>query len=60
MEERVKNFMEELTNLSKKHGLHLWACSCCNAINVIDTKADKTLLDCVVYDTEKGYYEFPV
>ena len=60
MDERVKTFIEELTLLTKKHDIHLWACSCCNAINLVDTKTGKTLLDCVDYDEEKGYYSFPV
>ena len=33
MDERLEKFLEELTELSRKHKIILSACSCCESIN---------------------------
>lgn len=54
--ERLSLFMDELARISAVYGVHLWACSCCNAINAVDTRSEETLADCLLYNKKKQQY----
>lgn len=34
--QKAELFLEELTALSKRYGIKLWSCSCCEGINLQD------------------------
>lgn len=49
--EKVKAFMDELTELSRKHGIVLDSCGCCNSIALLEF-GEKT------HRTKEGSYHW--
>jgi hypothetical protein len=41
MEDKTKPFLEELTALSKKHGLIIWGCGCCASPSIEELESEE-------------------
>lgn len=55
-EEKLEAFLDELSALTRKHGLKIWGCGCCGS-PCIQTMDGKTLHECLYFDEEKGEYD---
>lgn len=40
MSERLKAFLDDLSELTRKHSLALGSCGCCNSIHVFEIESD--------------------
>ena len=43
MEERIENFLKELTELTQKHELAIGGCGCCGSPYIMDMRTNKDL-----------------
>lgn len=50
--DRVEAFMKELEQLTKKHGIAVDACGCCNSPWVEDLKTHETLAEDLYYEAD--------
>lgn len=54
MQENLKLFLAELTELTQKYGIEVYGCGCCNAVT---TTSNVTLANRLFYDEETKSYE---
>lgn len=54
-EEKLEAFLVELSALTRKYGLVIWGCGCCDSPR-IKTMDGETIHNCLEFDWEKGEY----
>ena len=56
MPEYLKAFLEDLTELCKKHDNYIGGCGCCGSPYIINDLDDCINIEDLYYDKEKGKY----
>jgi hypothetical protein len=49
MDEKLEEFLNELSELTKKYGLYIYGCGCCGSPR-IENEDDKVLLSCLQFN----------
>lgn len=52
----VDEFLRELAELTKKHGIHIVSCGCCASPRLETVGGNAVVGECLEYDAEKGVY----
>lgn len=55
-EEKVVEFLTELTKLTDKYGIEIGGCGCCGSPWIININNNRESFDNLDYDTNKGVY----